>query len=173
MKTFNEFMSKADLQESMAIHAYSLGGGKFKVHKVGSKVNPDHVKVGDVVSSSDLDDLSDAGHKVKETKKPVKEEAEGIEEQSSTHDSHFQSVDKKTQSKINNQLRQGKDYPDAAKAAGAPVKEEVVSEKLTDDAKKLIQRGLGSRTPDNEMRKTSKSAREFIKLAKTKKENLK
>ena len=68
MKSFNEFNNM--IQESMAVHAYSIGGGKFKVHKVGSKVDPTHVKAGDVISSSDLDDLADAGHKVKEVNKP-------------------------------------------------------------------------------------------------------
>ena len=170
MKTYKDFVS---ISESMAVHAYPIGGGKFKVHKVGSKVNPEHVKAGDVISSSDLDDLSDAGHKVKEVKKPLKEEAEELDEQSHKHDAHFKSQSKEVQAKINNQLRQGKSYPDAAKASGAAMKEETVSEKLTDDAKKLIQTGLGSKTPNNPMRATSKSAREFIKLAKTKKENLK
>jgi hypothetical protein len=61
----------------MAVHAYPSGGGKFTVHATGSKVQ--HVKKGDTVSSSDLDDLSDAGHKVKEVKKPVNE-ANHIEE---------------------------------------------------------------------------------------------
>lgn len=55
----------------MAVHAYSSGGGKFTVHATGSKVK--HVKKGDTVSSSDLDDLTDAGHKVKEVKKPIHE----------------------------------------------------------------------------------------------------
>lgn len=52
----------------MAVHAYSVGGGQYKVHAVGSGVK--HVKAGETIRSSDLDDLSDAGHKVKEIKKP-------------------------------------------------------------------------------------------------------
>jgi hypothetical protein len=55
----------------MAVHAYPSEKGKFKVHATGSKVQ--HVKKGDTVSSSDLDDLSDAGHKVKEIKRPLAE----------------------------------------------------------------------------------------------------
>lgn len=62
----------------MAVHAYPSEKGKFTVHATGSKVK--HVKKGDTVSSSDLDDLSDAGHKVKEIKKPMKEEVESISE---------------------------------------------------------------------------------------------
>lgn len=65
MKSFKEY---ADLVESMDVHAYPSGKGQFTVHKVGSGVK--HVKPGDTVSSSDLDDLSDAGHKVKEIKAP-------------------------------------------------------------------------------------------------------
>lgn len=170
MKTFNEFMSKTGLHESMAVHAYSVGGGKFKVHKVGSKVNPDHVKVGDVVSSSDLDDLSDAGHKVKETKKPVKEEVEDLEEKKDSLAAYNRRMGVNPDKAAK---KEGEWSKQIKKQEKKLAKEEVVSEKLTDDAKKLIQRGLGSRTPDNEMRKSSKSAREFIKLAKTKKENLK
>lgn len=65
MKSFKEY---ADLTESMAVHAYPSGKNEFTVHKVGSGVK--HVKPGDKVSSSDLDDLTDAGHKVKEVKPP-------------------------------------------------------------------------------------------------------
>jgi len=48
------------------IEAHSIEGskGKFHVKKIGSKVS--HVKVGDIITSSDLDDLHDTGHKVKE-----------------------------------------------------------------------------------------------------------
>ena len=56
----------------MAVHAYPSEKGKFTVHATGSKVK--HVKKGDTVSSSDLDDLSDAGHKVKEIKRPLSEQ---------------------------------------------------------------------------------------------------
>lgn len=43
----------------------------YKVHSVGTAVHPDHVKVGDSLRSSDLDDLSQS-FDVKETKKPSK-----------------------------------------------------------------------------------------------------
>ena len=60
---------------SMAVHvkAVDKSYNKFKVVATGAKVK--HVSTGDTVSSSDLDDLKDAGHKVKELS-----EAEQIEE---------------------------------------------------------------------------------------------
>jgi hypothetical protein len=54
----------------MGVHAHPMGKGQYKVHATGSKVNPQHVKPGDVLRSSHLDDLSAAGHKVKETNPP-------------------------------------------------------------------------------------------------------
>ena len=80
MKTFRQ-LSEASVHP-MAVHAYPSGKNQFTVHAVGSKV--EHVKPGEKVSSSDLDDLSDAGHKVKEIKKPMSEEVEQIDEISST-----------------------------------------------------------------------------------------
>jgi hypothetical protein len=76
MKTFRE-LTEASVHP-MAVHAYPSGKNQFTVHAVGSKVN--HVSVGDKLSSSDLDDLTDAGHKVKEVKKPVSEEVEQVDE---------------------------------------------------------------------------------------------
>lgn len=61
-------LAEAAKVHPMAVHAYPTGKGKFKVHAIGSDVK--HVKVGETVSSSDLDDLTDAGHKVKEVKAP-------------------------------------------------------------------------------------------------------
>lgn len=69
MKTFASFVAEESKIHPMAVHAYSTGGGNFKVHKVGSDVH--HVKPGDSIRSSDLDDLSDAGHKVREIKRPM------------------------------------------------------------------------------------------------------
>jgi len=54
----------------MGVHAYPMGKDQYKVHATGPKVNPEHVKPGDTIRSSDMDDLSDAGHKVKEVKAP-------------------------------------------------------------------------------------------------------
>lgn len=72
LKQIKEETSEEELDESthMAVHVYptTKAHTSFKVHKVGAGVK--HVKVGDTVSSSDLDDLSDAGHKVKEVKAP-------------------------------------------------------------------------------------------------------
>ena len=69
MKTFRQ-ISEASVHP-MAVHAYPSGKNQFTVHAIGSKVS--HVSVGDKLTSSDLDDLSDAGHKVKEVKKPMNE----------------------------------------------------------------------------------------------------
>lgn len=54
----------------MGVHVHPMGKGQYKVHATGSKVQAHHVKPGDTLRSSDLDDLSDAGHKVKEIKAP-------------------------------------------------------------------------------------------------------
>ena len=70
MKTFRQ-LSEASVHP-MAVHAYPSGKNQFTVHAVGSKVK--HVSPGEKVSSSDLDDLTDAGHKVKEINKPMKKE---------------------------------------------------------------------------------------------------
>ena len=70
MSAFDNIVEAAKVHP-MAVHAYPSGKNQFTVHAVGPKVK--HVSVGDKVSSSDLDDLSDAGHKVKEVKKPVSE----------------------------------------------------------------------------------------------------
>lgn len=62
MKTVKEILEAV---HPMAVHAKSNGPGKgFTITNVGKKVK--HVSIGDRVSSSDLDDLTDAGHKVKE-----------------------------------------------------------------------------------------------------------
>ncbi len=61
MKTYKETLEEGFKLHPMAVHVLS-----GIVAAVGHKVNPDHVKIGDKVSSSDMDDLNDAGHKVKE-----------------------------------------------------------------------------------------------------------
>jgi len=50
------------------IVARHLGGTKFRVVERGSSSNS-FIKKGDVISSSDLDDLQNQGHKIKELKK--------------------------------------------------------------------------------------------------------
>jgi len=70
MKSFRQIIEAS--VHPMAVHAYPSGKNEFTVHAVGSKVK--HVSPGEKVTSSDLDDLSDAGHKVKEVKKPMNED---------------------------------------------------------------------------------------------------
>jgi len=78
MKIFKHFTTEAAIHP-MGVHAYPTGKtGQFKVHAIGSKVK--HVGVGDTVRSSDLDDLHDAGHKIKEIKRPMSEEVEQMSE---------------------------------------------------------------------------------------------
>ena len=59
----------------MAVHV-KPEGKSMVVAKIGSKVK--HVGVGDKVTSSDLDDLSDAGHKVKEIEEALTPEAKSL-----------------------------------------------------------------------------------------------
>lgn len=64
MKTFKELFSEESKIHPMGVHVEYKPGNKSVVKRVGSKVT--HVKPGDTVSSSDMDDLHAAGHKVKE-----------------------------------------------------------------------------------------------------------
>ena len=52
---------------------------QFKIHKVGSNFS-DHVSAGDVVKSSAIDDLADAGAKLKLVKPKLAESVEQVEE---------------------------------------------------------------------------------------------
>jgi len=116
MKTFKHFTTEAAIHP-MGVHAYPTGKtGQFKVHAIGSKVK--HVGVGDTVRSSDLDDLHDAGHKIKEIKRPMSEST-------SDEDAHFARQSKKMQDAINLHLRKGHDYEEAVKRAKVHVKEDV------------------------------------------------
>ncbi len=65
---------KRVIAEAMKLHADAIhyapheGSDKqFKIHKVGSNFS-DHVKAGDVVRSSEIDDLADAGARLKQVK---------------------------------------------------------------------------------------------------------
>jgi len=75
-------------------------------------------------------------------------------------------------------LAAGKQDPKRAALHGLKVKvpstnEEVeLEEKMSDETKKNIQTALGKKTPGNDMRKTTKSARALIALSKLKKEAL-
>jgi len=124
MKTFNQFTIEEAKVHPMAVHAYSVGGGSYKVHAVGSKV--EHVKAGETIRSSDLDDLTDAGHKVKEINKPMNEARNNPKSPTGmghSSDAHFNQQSQKMQDAINMHLRNGKDYPEAVKAAKVHVKE--------------------------------------------------
>ena len=60
-----------------------------------------------------------------------------------------------------------------ATATAKKVAEEVLNEKLTDDAKKNIQQALGPRTPKNPLRTSSSSAKAMIGIAKMNPKNVK
>lgn len=53
--------------DSSTIHVQPVGGGKYKVHKVGDTFK-DRVKQGEHVSDTDLDDFQEMGGKVKHVK---------------------------------------------------------------------------------------------------------
>jgi hypothetical protein len=68
MKSFKTFSEEA--QKSVhpnAIHVSDAGGGKYKVHAVGSS-HADRIKVGEHLSDSELDDFSEMGGKIKNVK---------------------------------------------------------------------------------------------------------
>ena len=160
MKTFNQYTLEEAKVHPMAVHAYSVGGGSYKVHAVGSKV--EHVKAGETIRSSDLDDLTDAGHKVKEINKPMNEalgtiknikaaskfKPENISAMRNAEkarnypksptgmghsaDADFNQQSKKMQDAINLHLRNGKDYAEAVKAAKVHVKEAHSSDSIGD-----------------------------------------
>lgn len=138
MKTFNQYTLEEAKVHPMAVHAYSVGGGNYKVHAVGSKV--EHVKAGETIRSSDLDDLTDAGHKVKEINKPMSEARNYPKSPTGmghSSDAHFNQQSQKMQDAINMHLRKGKDYEGAVKAAKVHVKE---AEETVD-----VSEGLGDR----------------------------
>jgi hypothetical protein len=126
MKTFRQ-LSEASVHP-MAVHAYPSGKNQFTVHAVGSKVK--HVKPGEKVSSSDLDDLSDAGHKVKEVNKPMNEDMSTAGTLSSTA------------STVSNTMK-----PDMAKKEKTPklpsVKEDVVDEGIIKGTASLVKHAVG------------------------------
>jgi len=70
MKTFKTFLEEAAQKvHPDAIHVSDAGGGKYKVHAVGSN-HADHIKVGEHLSDSELDDFSEMGGKIKNVKAP-------------------------------------------------------------------------------------------------------
>jgi hypothetical protein len=69
MKSFKAFIEEA-AQKSVhpdAIHVSDAGGGKYKVHAVGSN-HADRIKVGEHLSDTELDDFSEVGGKIKHVK---------------------------------------------------------------------------------------------------------
>lgn len=75
MKTLKTFIEEALVEEMAkagkvhpnAIHVSDAGGGKYKVHAVGSN-HADGIKVGEHLSDSELDDFSEMGGKIKHVK---------------------------------------------------------------------------------------------------------
>jgi len=69
MKSCKTFIEEA-AQKSVhpdAIHVSDAGGGKYKVHAVGSN-HADRIKVGEHLSDTDLDDFSEVGGKINHVK---------------------------------------------------------------------------------------------------------
>lgn len=110
------------VKEAVALHPDAVHYGphegshtQFKVHKVGSNFS-DHVKAGDVVKSSEIDDLADAGAKLKMVKqKPMKEEAEQLDEAGfakgdSVSFTHAQSGKKMTGTYVKKISKSGRPY---------------------------------------------------------------
>ena len=50
-----------------AVHVKPVGGGKYKVHAVGKNF-ADHIKAGEHLSDTELDDFSEMGGRVKHVK---------------------------------------------------------------------------------------------------------
>lgn len=70
MKSFKAFLEEAAHKvHPDAIHVSDAGGGKYKVHAVGSN-HADRIKVGEHLSDSELDDFSEMGGKIKNVKAP-------------------------------------------------------------------------------------------------------
>jgi hypothetical protein len=62
--------AKAGALHPKHVHAYSTGKNEFTIHSVGAKAHSG-IKKGMKVTSGDLDDFREMGHKVKEIKKPA------------------------------------------------------------------------------------------------------
>lgn len=73
IQSFKSFLEEAAVHPN-AVHVMHVGGGKYKVHAVGS--NFAHgIKVGEHLNDTHLDDIQDMGGKIKEVKqtKPAEE----------------------------------------------------------------------------------------------------
>ena len=68
MQSFKSFIAEADQKvHPNAIHISDAGGGKYKVHAVGSHF-AGGIKVGEHLTDTHLDDISEMGGKIKEVK---------------------------------------------------------------------------------------------------------
>jgi len=78
---FNQHNESVEMDEAVksihpdALHVKPAGGGKYKVHAVGKNF-AGHVKTGEHLSDTELDDFSEMGGKVKH----VKEDLDQIDE---------------------------------------------------------------------------------------------
>lgn len=110
------------VKEAVAVHPDAVHYGphegshkQFKIHKVGSNF-ADHVKTGDVVKSSEIDDLADAGAKLRMVKpKAMKEEVEQLDEAGfakgdSVSFTHAQSGKKMTGTYVKKISKSGRPY---------------------------------------------------------------
>ena len=68
MKSFAQFIAEADQKlHPQALHVSDAGGGKYKVHAVGSQLSSG-IKVGEHLSDTELDDATEMGAKIKNVK---------------------------------------------------------------------------------------------------------
>jgi hypothetical protein len=69
MKSFKAFILEADAKKVHpdAIHVSDAGGGKYKVHAVGSN-HEGRIEPGEHLSDTELDDFTEAGGKIKHVK---------------------------------------------------------------------------------------------------------
>jgi hypothetical protein len=65
MKSFKVFTEET--VHPMALHVSHAGGGKYKVHAVGSHLG-DGIKVGEHLTDTHLDDAAEMGAKIKHIK---------------------------------------------------------------------------------------------------------
>lgn len=72
MKSFKTYIEEAAVHPD-AIHVSPAGGGKYKVHAVGSNFSHG-VKVGEHLTDTHLDDFSEMGGKVKHVKPEPKKD---------------------------------------------------------------------------------------------------
>ena len=143
MKTFKTFAEDINKPVTMS------GGGKTITAKPGSKMTFTHHETGKPATGVFKKKVNRGGRQYAHVEMPDKTAMhvpihhinEAIEENTRNHpksptgmghsaDAHFNTQSKKMQDAINLHLRNGKDYPEAVKAAKVHVKEESVDEAL-------------------------------------------